>query len=480
MEIGAVIQITPQMRILVAVEPADFRKGIDGLAQLCRTALERDPFSGTVFVFRSRSGKAIKLLVYDGQGFWLCQKRLSKGRFRFWPTRAPGGARALKVKLRQRHRRPQDQERFEAVVTAITCDLIHRQLTVPGAWVAVSLSKTKLGHRSRYSHPAIGKTLPDILERLATPEMAFVELCKGHQGFFDEARQTTIRAGRRLLTRIKDGGLRCGDFRQCPDEEVIILKDHKQGFWDTSGRMVEYTDDDITCAYRGEVQAINEWLGQADIKLDRWVVDNQAVDGKDRRLRRYFNNRSFQAGGRLFGGFWQPMSKVRRKDSIFIDGESVVTLDYGQMAPRIVYGIAGASPPAGDLYTLPGLEAHREGVKKIMSALLYKTEPPKRFPNGTRKYFPRDIKMAHVMDKIREAHHHIADLLFSGVGFEVFFRESEILVDVLLALKQIGITALPIHDAVVVKQSAADAAAQVMKSIFTQHTGLPGHVGLEA
>ena len=97
MESGAVIQITPQMRILVAVEPADFRKGIDGLAQLCRTALERNPFSGTVFVFRSRSGKAIKLLVYDGQGFWLCQKRLSKGRFRFWPTRAPGGARALKA-----------------------------------------------------------------------------------------------------------------------------------------------------------------------------------------------------------------------------------------------------------------------------------------------------------------------------------------------------------------------------------------------
>ena len=80
------IQITPQMRILVAVESADFRKGIDGLAQLCRQALQSDPFSGTLFVFRSRSGKAIKILGYDGQGFWLCQKRLSKGRFRFWPT----------------------------------------------------------------------------------------------------------------------------------------------------------------------------------------------------------------------------------------------------------------------------------------------------------------------------------------------------------------------------------------------------------
>jgi transposase len=80
------IQLTPQMRILVAVEPADFRKGIDGLAKLCREALAVDPFSGTVFVFRNRRATAVKLLVYDSQGFWLCHKRLSSGRFRFWPS----------------------------------------------------------------------------------------------------------------------------------------------------------------------------------------------------------------------------------------------------------------------------------------------------------------------------------------------------------------------------------------------------------
>ena len=82
------IQITPQMRILVAVQPVDFRRGIDGLAQVCREVLAADPFSGTVFVFRGRSGTSIKLLMFDGQGYWLCQKRLSKGRFRWWPGQA--------------------------------------------------------------------------------------------------------------------------------------------------------------------------------------------------------------------------------------------------------------------------------------------------------------------------------------------------------------------------------------------------------
>ena len=63
------IQITPQMRLLVAVAPADFRQGIDGLARVCRESLG-DPFAGTVFVFRNRRGTAIKILAYDGQGFW--------------------------------------------------------------------------------------------------------------------------------------------------------------------------------------------------------------------------------------------------------------------------------------------------------------------------------------------------------------------------------------------------------------------------
>src|SRR5882757_4540093 len=80
------LQITPHVRILVAVEPVDLRKGIDGLAQLCREKLGADPFSGYVFIFRGRRATAIKLLAFDGQGFWVAQKRLSKGRFRWWPT----------------------------------------------------------------------------------------------------------------------------------------------------------------------------------------------------------------------------------------------------------------------------------------------------------------------------------------------------------------------------------------------------------
>jgi len=73
------LQITPPMKILVAVEPADFRRGIDGLARLCQESLEHDPFTGAVFVFRNRRATALKLLMYDGQGFWLCHADVGRG-----------------------------------------------------------------------------------------------------------------------------------------------------------------------------------------------------------------------------------------------------------------------------------------------------------------------------------------------------------------------------------------------------------------
>ena len=74
------IQVTAHMRILAAVTPVDFRKGIDGLCAVCRQELQSDPFTGTLFVFVNRRRSALRILYYDGQGFWLCHKRLSWGR----------------------------------------------------------------------------------------------------------------------------------------------------------------------------------------------------------------------------------------------------------------------------------------------------------------------------------------------------------------------------------------------------------------
>lgn len=80
------IQITPHMRIYLCLAPIDFRKGIDGLSRVCRDVLDKDPFSGSMFIFRNSRKTTLKILLYDGQGFWLYEKRLSSGRFHWWPA----------------------------------------------------------------------------------------------------------------------------------------------------------------------------------------------------------------------------------------------------------------------------------------------------------------------------------------------------------------------------------------------------------
>jgi transposase len=79
------LALSPSQRILLAVNAVDFRKGIDGLIGLCRQQLSENPLSGTIFVFTNRRRTALKLLAYDGQGYYLIMKRFSHGRLRWWP-----------------------------------------------------------------------------------------------------------------------------------------------------------------------------------------------------------------------------------------------------------------------------------------------------------------------------------------------------------------------------------------------------------
>ena len=79
------LQITPKHKIFISVAAIDFRKGIDGIIGVCKNKLKEDPFSGHLFLFINKKRNCIKFLAYDSQGFWLCTKRLSSGKFNWWP-----------------------------------------------------------------------------------------------------------------------------------------------------------------------------------------------------------------------------------------------------------------------------------------------------------------------------------------------------------------------------------------------------------
>jgi transposase len=92
------ILVPSGVRILLAAQPVDFRKGMDGLAALVQQALQADPFQGDVFIFRPKRADRVKILVFDGTGLCLYSKRLEAGRF-CWPSPADGVVRLSAAQL---------------------------------------------------------------------------------------------------------------------------------------------------------------------------------------------------------------------------------------------------------------------------------------------------------------------------------------------------------------------------------------------
>ena len=372
---------------------------------------------------------------------------------------------------RKRARKPVDAERFKALVSSVVCGLVHLVLTKPGVAGRVSLSK---GTPKRYRTPIHGETVTGLLETMATPEMEWLSMEKGYWRSRDyEPRQTTIAPGPRLLARIKERQITLDDLGRQRGGETIILKRGKEWHGDDKER-IDYPDTPDTLRMRAEMETINRVLAEADTSVEDTCRYDKPVDANDRHMRRIFNNGVFDQGGRLYGGFWQSMNDEERKDRIWINDERVVILDYQSMSARMVYGLQGVTPPEGDLYTIPGIP--RELVKGVVTASLSGSQPRKEFPENTPKSLKKGLKVADVLAAIREHQPVLYASFDKGLGLGLQYRDSEIMVDVLLQLGTLGITALPIHDGVIVAQSDKDAVESTLRETFKRHVGVSAEV----
>ena len=388
---------------------------------------------------------------------------------------------------RKRARRPADQVTYDRTVEAILCDLCAVELASKNDSIHLPLSNKVLRSKSRYKGTALGKTLPDILKVMSAPEMDFVVVEKGHSTFkvvdddlnvaFAGGQQTILKAGPKLLSRIERFDITRDDMGHAPEEEVLVLrapKYHSNSIADYQ----EYEDDKATIALRQQMTDINDWLDTADI-----TCSHPQVDPAHRRLRRIFNNSNFAQGGRLYGGFWQAMPSDERQEHILIEGDCCVELDYGQMSLLLLYARAQAQDhvPSGDLYDLSeyGIpDECRKGIKKVMQAIINNPEIPRRLPKKSRTYFPSRINLKDILRAVEKKHPVIFPLMTSGIGMQLFRKESDILVNVLEALRSEGIVALPIHDAVLVMEEHKQTTITIMKKVFKDHTGITPQVTL--
>ncbi len=343
-------------------------------------------------------------------------------------------------------------QRRLAIVQNLVANLVLVALRhPPGARLAVQADKKAATRYDRRDLPR--GPLIDTLKSLTEGGLAVY-----HAAVFKHLR-TTVEPSARLRSMLTLAGVSLADTSRAPGGETVILKA-------VVGRnrpklLVDYPDTVETFRLRAEMEAINDALAGADIRLcgERQPPDQLVrvflVDGAEAPA-------TFDGHGRLFGGFWQSLPRERRA-GLTIGGQRLVELDYRAMYVHLAYALIGATLPDGDPYAVAGLEGHRDAVKKAVASLFFRDGTLRRLSGELRELLPAGWTAKRLSAAVEAKHPAIAHLLGTNIGPSLANTESNILVAVLLRLIGEGVVALPIHDCVLVAESAKGAAMAAMR-----------------
>jgi hypothetical protein len=349
-------------------------------------------------------------------------------------------------------------------------------LADPTMYVTYQRSNNAYKSKTRYSGQRIGsRSLKSSAENLEI--MGYIE---SHTGFFDRNRRRGFRTrikGTSKLHHIFDRHGFAPHMLEHHRDELIILKDkHKVP--------IEYEDTARTYVMRLFLEGINQSFNQARIALEIPDVEMETlkkklrihpskspVDFTRKRLRRIFNNSSFEEGGRFYHGWWQEIPSEYRKH-ITINEKPTVELDYSALILRMLYAREGRTPPTGgDPYTISSL--NRALAKDAFIILLNADSETKAY-KAFRRDHP-DIDKAtwnKAVEEIKSKHTPIEKHFASGVGLklqEYDSRMAEIILDI---INQEGMVALPIHDSFIVRSSFEEELKDAME--FAASLVLPG------
>lgn len=378
-------------------------------------------------------------------------------------------SREAHIGARRRRRSVEDRRKFKLAVEAIVCNLIAARLSSPDGLLAVPRDANVMWPAKRYSTPVYGCHFLAALDLMTRPEVGLARTVTTGFRVDSERRQlTTIVPTPAFLAMIgTEPSWR--DLKRDAVSEVLVLrgrKDPRTGIAPT----LDYPETATTRRLRKDVQRLNSYLVAAPlIVLPSTSPDATPIDPTRRTVRRIFNNGVWTEGGRLFDGFWETMPKAERFNRLRIataetpEGERIVNVDFGQLFPSLAYAMQDLPRPDADLYDIRGNGRYRDGFKTLLNALLFATQPMTRWPTDTASEFPPGTKLQAVLAEIVRYHAPIAHLFGTGIGFRLMNIESAILLDALFRLYAIRVTALPLHDSILVSASQETAARDAMQ-----------------
>ncbi|WP_321343065.1 hypothetical protein [Breoghania sp.] len=381
--------------------------------------------------------------------------------------------------IRRRQRKEADLEAFRNAVAVIVANLAHL-IVFPGddsGGIILPLGHAR-GHRSS-DLPGFGKALKATVEALQAIDVLTIVWPD------NPSHAASIRPTRTFRQQVETGGINQPtdfDRRSMIDPVSLTRKD-------IYGRREEIPlPSAATEALRAEVRLFNAWLIRADLGYE----GPEKIDIADRLLRRRFNlppnveSPCLDYGGRLFGGFWQPMRRTLRHH-IRIGGEPIAELDYGQILPRLAYASTQQEPPSGDIYDLPLPAAWRTErcvVKKAFNTLLFSTKRLRAWPLEIARKLPalgpdERASVARFRKALLHRHPALRPILETGVGHALMHTESQVLCSVLHECLSKGIVVLPIHDAVLCPVSTVPAVKVIMETQALHVSGCSIPVGVE-
>jgi len=357
-------------------------------------------------------------------------------------------------------------------------------------------------------------------------DLGYVTDKLGEWKFYEEdRRQSRMRATDKLVARFNDSDVSPLMVVQHPQAETIILKDKKK-------KLTGYEETDETRMMRAQMQTINGILSKTLINMymsDDDLTDlnqrllagklpwrngylpdledeeedddlRQVIDFSRKSLSRVFNNGSFREGGRLYSAWWQGVPQRYRK-YIRINRMNTIEVDFSAMHINLIYWLQGVPVPDGDLYTLDGYPEGTRGVVKqcLLTLINAKNRPKdmssirehingvrirmktvngmrvkvaKKMHNDDRIILPPGVKIEEIITAFEEKHAAISDdWFFSGKGVKLQYWDSQIAIEILLALAKEGVPALPLHDSFIVSYPQERGLRSVMAEAFHKVTG---------
>ena len=394
-------------------------------------------------------------------------------------------------------------------IKILLLDLYLAYLSDPTLYLGYSRTKGDYKLDGKYNYQCISYS---IFIKRVVDGLYTLNYIEGKIGFHDDPNeygwQSRMKATEELIQKFSAYNLTREMISRNKKEEIIILRDKlrvkvktKKGIRSKNVKIdIPYRNTRKVKQLRKNLRYINDVLEKTFIGLYipdnefeelrnklRYSEDREPINFSNKRLRRIFNNRSWEQGGRFYGGWWQLIPKEYRKfirvsrDEFGSRPKALcVEYDYNAQHARMLYAKVGIDCGDKDPYEIEGFD---EGVRKILKRafnIIVNTKSEKRAIRSLNDrieedewILPSGISGAEdIVRLIIENHQPIKDLLFSTAGPNLQYLDSKIAEKIMLKMFKRGAIVLPVHDSFLVSISWEVDIKPVMERIFFEEVGV--------